>query len=169
MKTTCFSVLVLVFLASCDTVKESSDLTYPITQKVEQSDDYFGTTVLDPYRWLENDTSAKTEKWVARQNTFTNTFLEAIPFRSQLRERLEGLVNYERFTAPIRAGESYLYYRINGLQNQDVIYIKNELNGDEEIFLDPNTFDENGTTTMRFSGLSKRRETPCYFYFQGWF
>ena len=155
MKTTFINVLALVLLISCDSTKQPNNIIYPETQKFDQSDDYFGTTVLDPYRWLEDDTSSKTIDWVTRQNVFTNSFLESIPYRSQLRSRLESLVNYERFTAPVRAGSHYLYYRNNGLQNQDVIYIKNGHDGEEELFLDPNAFDKNGTTTMKMGGRSQ--------------
>lgn len=155
MKATLTSLLAITLLCSCDSAKQSNGIQYPETQKTDQSDTYFGTVVPDPYRWLENDTSRSTEEWVVRQNAFTNSFLEAIPFRGQLRNRLESLVNYERFTAPVRAGSYYLYYRNNGLQNQDVIYIKSALDDKEEVFLDPNEFDKSGTTTMHMSGMSK--------------
>ncbi len=121
---------------------------YPQTAKVDTVDNYFGTEVKDPYRWLENDTTAATAAWVADQNKVTFGYLANIPFRDAVRKRLDELQNYERLGTPHREGE-YLYYsRNSGLQNHNVQYRKKGMDGAEEVFLDPNTFSADGTTAL---------------------
>ncbi|WP_420378467.1 prolyl oligopeptidase family serine peptidase [Gilvibacter sp.] len=127
---------------------------YHETKKVDTVDTYFGVDVPDPYRWLEDDRSEETEAWVDAQNAVTNGFLDTIPFRDELKARLKSIWNYEKVTAPFKEGE-YTYFRKNdGLQNQYVVY--RYKTGDDpetaEVFLDPNTFKEDGTISL--SGLS---------------
>ncbi|WP_374959807.1 prolyl oligopeptidase family protein [Gilvibacter sp.] len=127
---------------------------YHKTKKVDTVDTYFGVDVPDPYRWLEDDRSKETEAWVDAQNAVTNGFLDTIPFRDELKARLKSIWNYEKVTAPFKEGE-YTYFRKNdGLQNQYVVY--RYKTGDDpetaEVFLDPNTFKEDGTISL--SGLS---------------
>lgn len=127
---------------------------YHETKKVDTIDTYFGVDVPDPYRWLEDDRSEETEAWVDAQNAVTNGFLDTIPFRDELKARLKSIWNYEKVTAPFKEGE-YTYFRKNdGLQNQYVVY--RYKTGDDpetaEVFLDPNTFKEDGTISL--SGLS---------------
>ena len=127
---------------------------YHETKKVDTVDAYFGVDVPDPYRWLEDDRSEETEAWVDAQNAVTNGFLDTIPFRDELKARLKSIWNYEKVTAPFKEGE-YTYFRKNdGLQNQYVVY--RYKTGDDpetaEVFLDPNTFKEDGTISL--SGLS---------------
>ena len=128
---------------------------YPITRKVDHVDDYKGTKVADPYRWLEDDRSAETAKWVEAENKVTFAYLEKIPFRKQLKDRLEKLYNYPKYGAPFRNGEYYYYSKNSGLQNQNVIYRQKGLDGQSELFLDPNTFSADGTVAMRGFALSK--------------
>src|SRR5689334_15711778 len=124
------------------TSRSASDakLTYPETRKVEQIDDYFGTKVVDPYRWLEDETSADVKAWVDEQNKLTFSYLDRIPYREKLKDRLTELYNYPRISAPFRRGDTYFFTKNDGLQNQSVYYIQKGLNGTPEVFLDPNKF-----------------------------
>ena len=128
-----------------------SDLSYPSSRRDAVVDEYFGQTVADPYRWLEDDRSRATADWVRRQNKLTQSFLDAVPYRAQIAARLQRLLDYERVSAPFREGEFTYFYRNNGLQNQDVLYRQRD-GEPEELFIDPNTFSEDGTISM--SGLS---------------
>ena len=96
---------------------------YPQTDRIKQVDDYFGTKVSDPYRWLEDDTAANTEAWVKEQNAVTNAYLAAIPFRDKIKKRLTELWDYPKNSAPQKEGEYFLSYKNNGLQNQSVLYV----------------------------------------------
>jgi len=121
--------------------------TYPTTIKGPQVDEIGGIRVADPYRWLEDDRSTETADWVARQNNVTNNYLTQIPFREGIRKRLTELWNYEKFSAPFKEGEWTYYSRNSGLQNQSVIY-RQKAGGAPEIFLDPNNFSADGTTSL---------------------
>ncbi len=122
-------------------------IQYPETKKGETVDVYFDTKVNDPYRWLEDDKSAETGAWVKAQNEVTYGYLDKIPFRNELKTRMEKLWNYEKISAPFIEGKFTYYSKNNGLQNQSVIYRKDE-KGKEEVFLDPNTFSKDGTTSL---------------------
>ena len=141
--------LLLILLTFCN--KETEKLNYPKTNKIPIKDNYFGTEVVDNYRWLEDDNSEETKKWVTNQNEITFSYLDNIPLRGQLKNRLEQLWNYEKETSPFKEGDYIYYYKNNGLQNQYVLYRKKK-DTDEELFLDPNTFAKDGTTSL--SGLS---------------
>ncbi|MDC7996857.1 prolyl oligopeptidase family serine peptidase [Gilvibacter sediminis] len=150
------AVLLAVVAMSCqeNTPEPVPTVEYHQTKKVDTVDTYFGVNVADPYRWLEDDRSEETEAWVDAQNEVTNGFLDTIPFREELKSRLESIWNYEKVTAPFKEGD-YTYFRKNdGLQNQYVVY--RYKTGDDpstaEVFLDPNTFKEDGTISL--SGLS---------------
>src|SRR6201989_2095725 len=99
-------------------------LVYPVTKKVEQVDDYFGTKVFDPYRWLEDETSPETKAWVEEENRLTFGYLDKIPFREKLKARLTELYNYPRIGAPFHYGDTYFFTKNDGLQNQSVYYIQ---------------------------------------------
>lgn len=132
----------------------SQKLTYPETEKTDHVDTYHGVDVPDPYRWLEDDTSAATTAWVTAQNEVTFGFLDQIDWRSKLKERIESLVDYERISAPYKHGDFEYYYRNSGLQNHSVLFRKPVDNKDAEpeVYLDPNTFSKDGTTGL--SGVS---------------
>lgn len=130
-------------------------LTYPETHKVDQKDNYFGTEITDPYRWLEDDTAAEVEDWVKAQNEVTQSYIGQIPFRDKVRGRLEELYNYTKVSAPIKVGEYYLFYQNNGLQNQAILYRKKGLEGEAKVFLDPNQVSADGTVSMEIAGKSK--------------
>ena len=127
---------------------------YAETRKGEVIDHYFDMPVADPYRWLEDDMSLETGAWVAAQNAVTFGYLSKIPYREAVRKRLEVLWDYEKVSAPFKEGAYTYFYRNTGLQNQYVVYRYAD-NGEPEVFLDPNTFSEEGTTslsTLSFSG-----------------
>ncbi|MDX9882283.1 MAG: prolyl oligopeptidase family serine peptidase [Prolixibacteraceae bacterium] len=136
--------LALIFMASCTDQK----IEYPLTKKVEVSDDYFGTVVKDPYRWLENDTSAETAEWVKAQNEVTFAYLEKLPYREQIRNRLTELMDYPRYSTPFKEAGKYYFFKNNGLQNQSVLYVTDELNGEPREVLDPNKLSEDGTVAL---------------------
>ena len=123
---------------------------YPMTRKVDHVDTYHGTKVADPYRWLEDDNSAETAKWVEAQNKVTFAYLEKIPYRAKIKERLEQLYNYPKYNAPFHRGELYFFYKNDGLQNQSVLYVQKGLNGTPEVLLDPNKWSPDGTVRLSF-------------------
>lgn len=127
-------------------------ITYPKTNKVEQTDDYHGTKVSDPYRWLEDDNSAETKAWVEAQNKVTFDYLNRIPERAKIKTRLTELWNYEKYSAPYKRGSKYFYYKNDGLQNQSVLYVANSITDKGRVLLDPNKLSTDGTVAL--SGLS---------------
>ncbi|MFK7000091.1 prolyl oligopeptidase family serine peptidase [Flavobacterium oreochromis] len=138
-----------------------NSMGYPETKKKEQVDTYFGTLVEDPYRWLEDDRSLETEAWVKAQNVATYKYLDQIPYRSILKNRLEKMWNYEKISSPFIEGDYTYYYKNNGLQNQSVLYRKDK-QGKEEIFLDPNTFSKDGTTSLAAVSFSEDGSKVAY-------
>src|ERR1700722_4108506 len=133
-------------------VDEVSALAYPPARRVEQTDDYFGTKVNDPYRWMEDVDSAELKTWVDAENELTQSYLAQVPGRDTMLARLMELTNFERYTAPARRGSRYFYAHNSGLQNQNVLYWQEGLDGEPNVLLDPNTFSEDGTVAI--SGLS---------------
>ncbi|MBC7536041.1 MAG: S9 family peptidase [Ferruginibacter sp.] len=165
-----FPVVGIILLASCTNKTESKTevlksitVKYPQTRKdTTVKDNYFGTAVADPYRWLENDTSAETGAWVKAENEVTQGYLAQIPFRAAIRKRYESLFNYEKFSAPSREGK-YIYYSKNsGLQNQSVMYRELLTGGEPELFLDPNSFSKDGTTSLSGINFSKDGSLATY-------
>lgn len=138
-------------MAACTGVKQPK-LIYPETARTDTVDVYFGTEVPDPYRWLENDTSAATAAWVEAENQVTDHYLKQIPFRETLLKRLTEVSNYEKISAPAKHHGRYYYYKNDGLQNQSVIYVQDSLQGESRVFLDPNKLSEDGTVAL--TGLS---------------
>ncbi|PKA82981.1 prolyl oligopeptidase [Ulvibacter sp. MAR_2010_11] len=144
--------------------KEPIAVTYPKTQKVDTVDNYFGVDVQDPYRWLEDDRSAETESWVKSQNEVTFGYLDKIPFRDELKERLSSLWNYEKVGPPFKEGDYTYFYKNDGLQNQFAVYRykTGEDPATAEIFLDPNTFKEDGTISMDGLSFSEDGKLAAY-------
>lgn len=138
------------------------ELPYPDTRKDSQIDDYHGRKIADPYRWLEVDTAPEVEAWVDAQNEITSHYLEQIPYREQIRERLTALLDYERLSSPFRAGDYYFFYKNDGLQNQAVIYFQRGLDGSPEVFLDPNALSEDGTIAINLLGFSQDDRYVAY-------
>jgi len=160
--------LAVLVLAACKTEKKRDPIVvnYPSTKKVDTVNTYFGTEVSDPYRWLEDDRSPETEAWVKTQNQTTFGYLDSIPFREDLKNRLEKLWNYEKLGSPFKEGDYTYFYKNNGLQNQYVVYRK-QGDGNEEIFLDPNTFSEDGTTSLAGLSFTKDGSMAGYLISEG--
>jgi len=137
-------------------------IKYPETKKVEVVDDYFGTKVPDPYRWLEDDNAPDVAAWVEAQNKVTFGYLDAISYRPQLRKRLEKLLNYPRFSAPTRRGQNFIFSKNDGLQNQSVYYIQRGLDGAPDLLLDPNKFSADGTSQLGGFSLSESGKYVAY-------
>ncbi|WP_238321139.1 prolyl oligopeptidase family serine peptidase [Flavobacterium saliperosum] len=146
--------------------KNVGKIKYPETKKIEHTDTYFGTKINDPYRLLEDDRSAETGAWVKAQNEVTYGYLKQIPFRDAIKARMEKLWNYEKISAPFKEGNYTYYYKNNGLQNQSVLYRK-DASGKEEIFLDPNTFSKDGTTSLGGLDFSKDGSKVAYAISEG--
>jgi len=136
--------------------------TYPITRAVDQVDDYFGTPVPDPYRWLEDDNSEETAAWVAAQNEVTFGYLAGIPYRAALKERLQAIYNYPRFSAPYRRGDRFFFFKNDGLQDQSVVYVQQGLEAEPEVLLDPNTFSEDKTVVLTAFSPSRNGKYAVY-------
>ena len=142
-------------------------LTYPETKRGGVVDDYFGTKVPDPYRWLEDDNSPEVAAWVEAENKVTFGYLEKIPYRQQVKDRLTKLLNYPKYTSPTRRGEYFVFSKNDGLQNQNVYYIQKGLNGQPELLLDPNKFSADGTSRLGAFSLSRTGKFVGYGISQG--
>lgn len=149
-------LLCISFMSTAQTLK------YPTSRKTDQKDNYHGTEVRDPYRWLEVDTAEEVKAWVEAQNKVTFDYLSKIPYRDKLKNRLSEVFNYERFTAPSRAGEYYFFSKNDGLQNQSVIYYQKGLEGTPKVFLDPNTLTKDGTAAVSMLGFSNDKKYLAY-------
>ncbi len=139
----------------------------PTRKDTTVKDNYFGTVVADPYRWLEDDTSAETADWVQQQVKLTKGYLEKIPFRDAIRKRYETLFNYEKYSAPFKEGKYTYYYRNSGLQNQSVLYREAAAGTEPEIFLDPNSFSKDGTTSLAGIYFTKDGSLASYLISEG--
>lgn len=148
-------------ITSSAVYSQNNSIQYPETKKGDVIDTYFDAKVNDPYRWLENDRSAETAEWVKAQNNVTFEYLNQIPYKKQIKERLEKILNYERISAPFKEGDFTYYYKNDGLQNQSVLYRKDKL-GKEEVFLNPNTFSSDGTTSLANVSFSKNGNKVAY-------
>lgn len=159
----------LLLLVACNqnpNNANSEKMNYPQTRMDNTVDTYFGTQIADPYRWLEDDRSAETAEWVKQQNNFTFGYLSKIPYRQAIKEKLEKLWNYEKIGAPFTEGDYTYYYKNNGLQNQSVLYRKDK-DGKEEVFLDPNTFSSDGTTSLGEVAFSEDGSLVAYLISEG--
>ncbi|AUI88758.1 S9 family peptidase [Vibrio azureus] len=144
----------------------SQQLSYPETQKGDVVDEYFGHQIQDPYRWLEDDRSVETAEWVQAQNSVTFQYLEQIEYREHIKERLTALMSYEKLGRPFKEGEYQYFYKNDGLQNQSVLYRQRE--GQEpEVFIDPNTFSEDGTTSLSDVSFSPDGSRVAYSISEG--
>jgi len=153
MKNFIIIIIAMTLLVSCIS-PAGKKIDYPVSKKGTVTDNYFGTEVPDPYRWMEDDRSAETAEWVAAQNKVTFGYLETIPYRQEIKARLEKMWNYEKFTAPFKKGDYTYFSRNDGLQNQYVLYRQKD-NEEPEVFLDPNKFSADGTTSLGEIDFSK--------------
>ena len=142
------------------------NIKYPKTKKINHVDNYFGTEVQDPYRWLEDDRSKETEAWVKSENKVTFNYLDKIPFRDDFKKRLTQLWNYEKVGSPFKRGDYYYFYKNDGLQNQYVLY-RQKNNEEAEVFLNPNTFSKDGTTSLGSVSFSKDGKKIAYAISEG--
>ncbi len=149
-------LLLFAFYACQTPAEKSMKITYPQTRKDNTVvDDYFGTRVADPYRWLEDDQAPEVEAWVKKQNETTFAYLDKIPFRDEMRARYEELFNYPKIFSPSRAGTYFFYAKNDGLQNQAVIYVQKGEEAEAEVFIDPNALSADGTVSINLAGFSK--------------
>ncbi len=161
-------MILLMSLFSCNTETSKSmakmeKLTYPNTTKDSTIvDDYHGTAVADPYRWLEIDTADNVKDWVVEQNKVTSAYLSKIPDRTKIRDRYEDLFDYVKLGSPFKEGDYYFFYKNDGLQNQSVIYFQKGLEGKPEVFLDPNKMSEDGTAAISLLGFSPDKKYVAY-------
>ncbi len=138
-------------------------VNYPSTTKdTTVQDNYHGKVIADPYRWLEDDHSEATTSWVKDQNKVTFDYLSKLPHREAIRQRLEKLWNYERFGTPFEKGGRYFYFKNNGLQNQSVLYVQDDLNSAPSQVLDPNNFSADGTSSLGGFSFSKNGQYLAY-------
>ena len=139
-------------------------MTYPKTERVAQEDDYQGTTVADPYRWLEDDVrqSARVAAWVEAENQVTEAYLKAIPEREEIRRRVTELWNYERYSAPEQRAGKYVFQKNDGLQNQSVLYVSNKFDSGERVLIDPNQWSEDGTVALSSYSVSDDGKLMAY-------
>ena len=158
----------VAILASCTAQTSSGEHTsmYPETKKTDVVDVYFGQSVADPYRWLEDDMASDTEAWVKSQASYTETYLSKIPFREEIKNQLKEIWNYERVGAPYKEGEYTYFSKNDGLQAQSVIY-RTDKNGKTEVFLDPNTFSKDGTTSLAGLSFNKSGKLAAYSISEG--
>ncbi len=149
----------MAIISACSS---KTTLSYPEAIKDNTVDTYFGTEVADPYRWLENDTSQATSAWVKAENDITNAYLARIPFRNKLKERLTQLTNYEKIGTPFKKNGKYYFYKNDGLQNQNVLYVKETLDGEAKVLLDPNKLSDDGTVALNGISFSKDGKYMAY-------
>src|SRR5579862_10038872 len=161
--TSSFPLILFVSLAGILAAQtDGIPLVYPRAKTVEQVDDYHGVKITDPYRWLEDTDSADTHDWVEAENKLTFSYLDQIPYRGAIRERLLKLWNYERFTVPEQQGGRYFYQHNDGLQNQSVLLVAESLNAEPRVLLDPNTLSTDGTVALAGSALSDDGKLMAY-------
>ncbi|MBD3276159.1 MAG: prolyl oligopeptidase family serine peptidase [Candidatus Marinimicrobia bacterium] len=154
-------ILVGFFLTACTSTSEQT-IEYPETKTVDQVDHYFGTAVADPYRWLEDNQSKATAEWIQAQQKVTNRYLEKIPFRDDIKTHLKNFWNYAKYQVPFKAGDRIYYFKNDGLQNQDVMYVQDNLEDEPAIFLDPNTFSRDGTVALTTTSFSNDGSLMAY-------
>jgi prolyl oligopeptidase len=154
--------IIFLFTTMILSASAFSQIKYPETKKVTQVDDYFGTKVADPYRWLEDDNSGETKEWVTAENKVTNHYLFSIPFYDKVKKRLEEMWNYPKYSSPFKEGDWYYFYKNDGLQNQSVLYRQKGLNGTPEVFIDPNTMSKDGTAAIGTPSFSKNKKYAVY-------
>lgn len=162
----------VAFLGSCTAQKqtmnisEKRNINYPESKTVNHTDTYFGKAISDPYRWLEDDRAADTKDWVKRQADFTENYLKNISFRDQLRQELKEIWNYEKVGAPRKEGDYTYFYKNDGLQAQSILY-RTDKNGNTEVFLDPNKFSADGTTSLSQIAFNKKGNLVAYAISEG--
>ena len=163
-------ILISISLLSCEQLSmvDNNNLKsiYPMTKKVNISDLYFSKEIQDPYRWLEDDLDRETKRWIEDQNLFTDKYFESLGFKEQIKDGLKQIWDYEKFSSPFREGNYIYFFKNSGLQNQSVLYRKDS-QGVEEVFLDPNSFSEDGTISLSDISFSKDGSVAAYAISEG--
>ncbi len=154
--------IAVLFFMGWTMMQADAQIQYPATEKKVVTDDYFGTKVEDPYRWLEDDNAADTKAWVVAENKVTDAYLAGIPFRGKIKERLEKLWNYPKYGAPFKKGNYYYFFKNDGLQNQAVLYRTKQIGGAAEVFIDPNTLSKEGIAALGSLSFSKSGKYLAY-------
>ena len=154
--------LIPLLAISCSQQPKSIPVSYPETKTIEHTDIYFGVEVADPYRWLEDDRSDETAAWVNAQNEVTFSYLEQIPYRNEIKNKLTEMWNYPRQGVPFRAGDKYFMWKNDGLQNQSVLYIMDGLDGEPREFINPNAMSQQGTTAVGSLSISNDNKYVAY-------
>jgi prolyl oligopeptidase len=155
-------ILITLLIPMMTLLSAAQTLTYPQARRTDQIDDYHGTKVADPYRWLEDTDSAETHAWVEAENKLTFGYLEHIPYRQAIRDRLTKLWNYERFTTPSQHGGRYFLHHNTGLQQQDVVLVAESVNAEPRVLLDPNTLSTDGTVALAGAAISDDGKLMAY-------
>ena len=156
----CFAFFVCMFAAA--SIFAQTKINYPQSKTIDQTDDYHGVKVADPYRWLENPDSEETRAWVEAQNKVTNAYLNQIPERAKIKARLTELWNYEKYSAPFKRGNYYFYYKNDGLQNQSVLYIADSVNDAGRVLIDPNKLSKDGTVSLNGTSFTDDGKLMAY-------
>jgi prolyl oligopeptidase len=152
-------ITAVIMVQSC---AQKPKIDYPETKKTDVTDDYHGTKIADPYRWLENDTSAETGAWVVAENEVTSAYLSKIPFREQIKNRLTELWNYPKYGVTFKEGNRYFYFKNDGMQNQSILYMQESLDAEPTVLLDPNKLSEDGTVSLGEYDFSKDGKYMAY-------
>ncbi len=155
-------LMILLLMPLAFTFTNAQKIKYPETKKIDHVDDYHGTKIPDPYRWLEDNNSKETAEWVEAENKVTQDYLAKIPFREAMKKRLTELWNYEKYSAPSKHGIYYTFSKNDGLQEQSVIYIQKGLNGTPEVLLDPNKLSNDGSVSLGGLAYSNDDKYLCY-------
>lgn len=154
------NILMSALLASSSVAM--AQLEYPRSPKDNTVDEYFGTKVADPYRWLENDTSEATKRWVVEENKVADAYFAKVPLRTKILNRLKQVANYEKIGTPFKRHGRYYFYKNDGLQNQSVLYAMDKLGGEPRVFLDPNKLSADGTVALKDVSFSNNGKYAAY-------
>lgn len=157
-----FSIILLATACNQKSATVQEQLTYPYSIKSDHQDNYFGTEVADPYHWLENENSDTTAQWVDKQNEVTFAYLDKIPFRKQIKDRLTQLWNYPKFGAPFKSGSKYFMYRNNGLQNQSILFQMDKADAEGKELIDPNKLSTDGTVSLTMFTPDRKGDFAAY-------
>jgi prolyl oligopeptidase len=162
MNTTQKIILIISIVSLSLMSNVRAQIKYPVAKKSAQTDDYFGTKVADPYRWLEDDNSEETKHWVSEENKVTQDYLSSISFHDSVKSKLTDMWNYEKYSSPFKEGPYYYFYKNDGLQNQAVLYRQLGLTGTPEIFIDPNAMSKEGTIVISMPQFTKSKKYCAY-------
>lgn len=157
-----FSIILLATACNQKSATVQEQLTYPYSIKSDHQDNYFGTEIADPYHWLENENSDTTSQWVDKQNEVTFAYLDKIPFRKQIKDRLTQLWNYPKFGAPFKSGSKYFMYRNNGLQNQSILFQMDKADAEGKELIDPNKLSTDGTVSLTMFTPDRKGDFAAY-------